>query len=100
MSYDATDFIIYVAVVPGVLTAIACAFCIVYRHVFNRPLLDDGTPTQRSAAWDRPHGADAPAGRESNRNNWGYQTPTGRSPYAVPEHLSGRVHVLGTTGNP
>ena len=90
------ETLIWTLVVPTIVAAVSCGFCIVYRYSFNQPIVGTYSNPPRSAAWNRPLGTDrieddieTPGGKLNN--SWGYKQKRS-SPYRL--QLSGRVQTV------
>lgn len=96
------ETLIWTLVVPSIVAAVSCGFCLVYRYSFNQPIVGEYTAPPPSAAWSRPVGTVGTAvydgggggsGGSSTKpsDKWGYQE-TRNSPYRL--QLSGRVQTV------
>ena len=90
------ETLIWTLVVPSIVAAVSCGFCLVYRYSFNQPIVGEYTAPPPSAAWARPVGTASSAaydnsGSAKSTDKWGYQE-TRNSPYRL--QLSGRVQTV------
>jgi hypothetical protein len=105
---DSSTLVLWLVVVPSVITVISIAFCVLYRYTFNIPLRggDGETAVSHSGAWDRPLDREGTARTRSDLTGgnqrsekpykpeawgWGYHNERS-SPYAV--QLSGQLRKI------
>ena len=70
------ETLIWTLVVPSIVAAVSCGFCLVYRYSFNQPIVGEYTAPPPSAAWSRPVGPGGTAEYDAGGGGGGMTKPS------------------------